>query len=315
VELFDQEQYLGRRFDPIMGAFGVAGTWNMTKENFGLNVKKPEFYDAMQFVKKMVDAKVIDPDWPSLKKDDFRAAWKQGKFGIMREQFAALAAAANYAPFDKNFPNGEWAVIPPPKGPKGKSSVGIYDTNYRIYAVSTKAAKAGKKEAIARLLDYMATDEGYKLIGWGVEGVNYSIDKDGNITDQGVPNDTKFSSPKGQTVTQLRNMVFYNSDMELISRYPYFKTINGRTMGPLLYLKTMQNMPWTNVTGAGTIKPHPNNADLKRYINQGVQEFVLGKQPLTKENWQAFIVQMDKLGAAEWEKAARQQMEEAGYLQ
>jgi len=69
------------------------------------------------------------------------------------------------------------------------------------------------------------------------------------------------------------------------------------------------------VTGAGTIKPHPNNADLKRYINQGVQEFVLGKQPLTKENWQAFIVQMDKLGAAEWEKAARQQMEEAGYLQ
>ncbi|HPV59779.1 MAG TPA: extracellular solute-binding protein, partial [Rectinema sp.] len=141
VELFDQEQYLGRRFDPIMGAFGVAGTWNMTKENFGLNVKKPEFYDAMQFVKKMVDAKVIDPDWPSLKKDDFRAAWKQGKFGIMREQFAALAAAANYAPFDKNFPNGEWAVIPPPKGPKGKSSVGIYDTNYRIYAVSTKAAK------------------------------------------------------------------------------------------------------------------------------------------------------------------------------
>ncbi|HOR92024.1 MAG: extracellular solute-binding protein [Spirochaetota bacterium] len=315
VEYFDQEQYLGRRFDPIMGAFGVAGTWNMTKDNFGLNVKKPEFYDALQFVNKMVDAKVIDPDWPSLKKDDFRAAWKQGKFGIMREQFAALAAAANYAPFDKNFPNGEWAVIPPPKGPKGKSSVGIYDTNFRIYAVSAKAAKAGKKEAIARLLDYMATDEGYKLIGWGVEGVNYSIDKDGNITDKGVPNDTKFSSPKGQTVTQLRNMVFYNSEMELISRYPYFKTSNGRTMGPLLYLKTMQSMPWTNVTGAGTIRPHPNNADLKRYMNQGVQEFVLGKQALTKENWQAFIVQMDKLGAAEWERAARQQMEEAGYLQ
>jgi len=94
----------------------------------------------------MVDARVIDPDWPSLKKDDFRAAWKQGKFGIMREQFAALAAAANYAPFDKNFPNGEWAPLPPPKGPTGKSSVGIYDTNYRIYAVSTKAAKAGKKK-------------------------------------------------------------------------------------------------------------------------------------------------------------------------
>ncbi|MEN6500634.1 MAG: ABC transporter substrate-binding protein [Rectinema sp.] len=315
VEYFDQEMYLGRRFDPIMGAFGVAGTWNMTKHDFGLNVKKPEYYEALQFVKKMIDAKVIDPDWPSLKKDDFRAAWKQGKFGIMREQFAALAAAANYAPFDKNFPNGEWAALPPPKGPSGKSSVGVYDMNYRIYAVSTKAAKAGKKEAIARLLDYMATDEGYKLIGWGIEGVNYSIDANGNISDKGVPEDTKFSSPKGQTVTQLRNMVFYNSEMELISRYPYFKTANGRTMGPLLYLKTFQSFPWTNVTGSGTIKPHPNNADLKRYINQGVQEFVLGKRPLTKENFAAFVAQMDKLGAAEWEKTARREMEEAGYLQ
>jgi len=50
VEYFDQEQYMGRRFDPIMGAFGVAGTWHMTKQNFGLNVKKTEYYDAMQFV-------------------------------------------------------------------------------------------------------------------------------------------------------------------------------------------------------------------------------------------------------------------------
>jgi len=315
VELFDQEQYLGRRFEPIMGAFGVAGTWNMTKTDFGLNVKKPEYYEALQFVKKLVDTKVIDPDWPSLKKDDFRAAWKQGKFGVMREQFAALAAAANYAPFDKNFPNGEWVALPPPKGSKGKSATGVSDANYRIYAVSTRAQKAGKKEAIATLMDWMASDEGYRLLGWGVEGVNYSVDATGNITDKGVPDDTKFSSPKGQTVTQLRNMVFYNSDLELNARYPYFTTANGRKQGPLLYLKTFQGYPWVNVTGMGTIMPPASNAaDLKRYINQGVQEFVLGKKPLTKENYDAFIAQMDKLGAAEWEKAAKSQMQENGYL-
>jgi putative aldouronate transport system substrate-binding protein len=315
VEFFDQEQYLGRRFEPLMGAFGVAGTWNMTKANFGLNVKKPEFYDALAFVKKMVDNKVIDPDWASLKKDDFRAAWKQGKFGVMREQFAALAAQANYAPFDKNFPAGEWAALPPPKGPKGLAATGVMDANYRIYAVSARAAKtAGKKEAIAKFMDWMASDEGYRLIGWGVEGVNYTVDKNGDITDQGVPADTKFSSPKGQTVTQLRNMVFYNSALELNARYPYFTSANGRKIGPMPYLKLFQSYPWINVTGAGTIKPSPNNADLKRYINQGVQEFVLGKQPLTKENYAAFLAQMDKLGAADWEKAARAQMEEGGYL-
>jgi putative aldouronate transport system substrate-binding protein len=189
------------------------------------------------------------------------------------------------------------------------------DANYRIYAVSARAAKtAGKKEAIAKFMDWMASDEGYRLIGWGVEGVNYTVDKNGDITDQGVPADTKFSSPKGQTVTQLRNMVFYNSALELNARYPYFTSANGRKIGPMPYLKLFQSYPWINVTGAGTIKPSPNNADLKRYINQGVQEFVLGKQPLTKENYAAFLAQMDKLGAADWEKAARAQMEEGGYL-
>ena len=110
------------------------------------------------------------------------------------------------------------------------------------------------------------------------------------------------------------NMVFYNSPLELSARYPYFKTANGRKMGPMLYLKTFQGYPWVSVNGAGTIAPSPNNADLKRYIDQGVQEFVLRKNPLTKDGYAAFIAQMDKLGAAAWEKAAKAQMDEAGYL-
>jgi putative aldouronate transport system substrate-binding protein len=314
VENFDQEQFMGRRFDPIFAAFGVAGTWNMTTDNFGLNVKKPAYFEALQFVKKMADNKVLDPDWPSLKKDDFRAAWKQGKFGIMREQNAALAAMANYAPFDKNFPEGEWVPLPPPKGPKGLSATGINDSNYRIYAVSAKAAKAGKKAAIARLLEWMSSDEGYKLLGWGQQGINYNLDEDGNITEKGVPADTKFSAPKGQLVTQLRNMVFYNSDYELIARYPYYKTANGRKLGPLSYLKPFQSNPWVDVTGAGSINPASNSADLLRYMNQGVQEYVLGRRPLTKENYAEFVAGMDKLGASQWEKDAKALMAQGNYL-
>lgn len=81
-----------------------------------------------------------------------------------------------------------------------------------------------------------------------------------------------------------------------------------------MYLKTFQSYPWINVTGMGTILPPANGADLKRYMNQGVQEFALGKKPLTKDNWDAFIAQMDKLGAADWEKAAKAQMQDNGYL-
>lgn len=311
IEINNFEEGLGRRFDPIFGAFGVAGTWNMTKANAGLNIHKPEYYDALAYVKRMVDEKVIDPNWVSYKKDDFRAAWKQGRFGIMREQNAAYAAESNYAPFDKNFPNGEWVVIDPPKG---KQSVGVYTQGYRIYAVSAKAAKAGKGPAIAKLLEWMASDEGYYLLGWGKEGVNFVFDANGVPTVKGLPDESKgFSKPEIQPLTQLRNLVFYNGDIELKSRYPTYKTAtSGKTMSALTVLRDMQKRPWTPAIGADTL-PAPS-ADLKRFYEQGVVEFVIGARPLTKENWASWLSEFDRLGGAEWEKAGVSQAAAAGYL-
>ena len=58
---------------------GRPGVWNLTDTaSFGLNVRNPNYMKAVAFIKSMVDAKVIDPDWPTLKKDEFRARWKQG---------------------------------------------------------------------------------------------------------------------------------------------------------------------------------------------------------------------------------------------
>jgi putative aldouronate transport system substrate-binding protein len=52
---------LGTRFDWIFGAYGAAGVWNLDNTSFGLNVRNPSYMKGIQFVKQMVDAKVIDP--------------------------------------------------------------------------------------------------------------------------------------------------------------------------------------------------------------------------------------------------------------
>ena len=107
---------LGPRFDFIYGAYGVAGTWNLSsKDNFGLNVRNPNYMKATEFIKTLNDEGVIDPDWPTLKKDEFRAHWKQGKCGIMQENFAALSTKSNYADFDANFPDGQWVAMRSPE--------------------------------------------------------------------------------------------------------------------------------------------------------------------------------------------------------
>ncbi|MCL2805205.1 MAG: extracellular solute-binding protein [Treponema sp.] len=318
IEINNFEAGLGRRFDPFFGAFGVAGTWNLDKDNPGLNVRKPEYFDALSFVKRMVDEKIIDPDWLSLGKDDFRASWKQGKFGIMREQHAAYAAEANYAPFDRNFPNGEWIVIDPPKGPNGHQSVGVYVQAYRIYAISTRAMRQGKGPAIARLLEWMSseenTDSGYYLLGWGVEGENYVKDANGVPTIHGIPDATKgFTRPEMQPFTQLRNMVFYNSAVELMARFPTYQAPrSGRTMSALTTLREMQSKPWTPNIG-GDALPEPN-ADLKRFYEQGVIEFLTGRRPLNRATWNAWLADFDRLGGEAWEQAGVKFAEENGYL-
>lgn len=302
LEINTYEEGLGRRFDPLFGAFGVAGTWNLTEEGFGLNVRKPGYYDAMAYVKRMVDAGVIDPNWLSYRKDDFRAAWKQGKFGIMREQNGALAMESNYKPFDTNFPNGEWMVINPPTGPNGDASVGVYMNTYRIYAVSARAEKEGKMDAIARLFEWMSSDEGYYLLGWGQEGVNYTFNKEGIPSADGLPNPQyAYTQPQGRPVIQLANLVYMYGDSELKATFPTYTTANGRTMSALDVLRDMQTKAWTDNTGADTM-PLPND-DLKRFYEQGVAEFMTGRRTLTQQNWSAFVSDFDRLGGKAWEEA------------
>jgi len=314
IEINNFEAGLGRRLDPFFGAFGVAGTWDLATESAGLNVRKPAYYDALVYLKRMVDERVIDPNWLSYGKDDFRAAWKQGRFGIMREQNAAFAAESNYAPFDRNFPEGEWIVIDPPLGPNGHQSVGVYVQAYRIYSISTKAMRDGKGPAIARLLEWMSSEEGYYLLGWGDEGVNYLFDENGVPVTQGLPNPALgFTQPEMQVNTQLRNMVYYNSHIELLARYPsYLAPTSRKPMSSYTVLRDMQARPWTPNIGADAL-PAPN-ADLQRFYEQGVVEFLTGRRQLTRAAWTSWVAEFDRLGGLEWERAGIQFARDNGYL-
>jgi putative aldouronate transport system substrate-binding protein len=312
MELTPHEGGLGRRLDPIFGAFGVPGTWNLSYENPGLNIRDPAFFDALGFVRQMVEERVIDPEWTALRRDDFRARWKQGRFGIMREQNAAFAAQHNYRPFDELFPEGRWIVIDPPIGPHGHSSVGVYTPSYRIYAVSTRAMVDGKGPYIARLLEWMT--ENYFLLGWGVEGDNFVFDENGIPTVEGIPNPERgFDRPAMQRYTQLRNKVFYNSDIELAARFPTWTTIAGREMSALWTLREMQERPWMLNTGADAL-PLPG-ADVERLYNQRIVEFVTGTRQLTRENWNAFLDEFDRIGGETWETAAIALARESGFIQ
>ncbi|MDR0997884.1 MAG: ABC transporter substrate-binding protein, partial [Treponema sp.] len=243
-----------------------------------------------------------------------RAAWKQGRFGIMREQWNAYASVSNYLPFDQNFPQGEWIVIDPPKGPEGDLSVGACSQPYLIHSVSTKAMQAGKAPAIAKLLEWMSSDEGYYLLTYGEEGVNYKLDKDGLPTQEGLPDPAKgFTSPGTIPFLQLSSVVSYGSLEGLKVVSPDYITGNSKKpMRPFTVLNDMLKRPWTFTSGADTL-PLPDG-DLKRFYEQGVTEFITGNRTLNPVNWAAWLAEFDRLGGAAWEKAGVAEARASGFL-
>lgn len=306
---------LGTRFDWIYGAYGVAGVWNLASaDTLALNVRDPNFMKATQYIKTLNDEKVIDPDWPILKKDEFRARWKQGKCGMMHENFAALANKSNYKDFDENFPDGIWAAMDAPTGPDGKSSMGITLKTARIYAISQKAIDAGKGPAIARLLEWMASEEGYYLLGFGVKDVNYKLDDKGYITTEGLDAAAAWTSKEAQPLTQLANMVYIFTDVEMQARYVAYKTKKGRDMDPKVYYAEFQKRPFTESTGAGIINPPANGADFVRFYNENIVQFVLGQKKLDDASWAEYIAGLDGLGAKELEASAKASLISAGFL-
>ncbi|MCL2600008.1 MAG: ABC transporter substrate-binding protein [Treponema sp.] len=314
IEHTPHEGGLGRRFDPIFGAFGVPGTWDLTYENQGLNIRNPAYFEALSFVRQMVEEGLIIPGWESFRRDCFRQEWRAGRFGIMREQNAAFAAQHNYRDFDLRFPEGRWIVIDPPIGPHGHQSVGVHTPSFRIYAVSARALINGKGQYIARLLEWMT--ENYFLLGWGTEGDNFVFDDDGIPTVVGIPDPSRgFDEATMQRYTQLRNKVFYNNDVELTARFPVWTTQAGRQMSALWTLREMQDRPWTPNAGADAL-PLPN-ADVERFYNQGIVEFALGIRQLTWDAWQSWLAEFDsdRVGGAGWENEAMAAARDAGFIQ
>lgn len=307
---------VGNRFNFIMGAYGVPDLWGFANpDKFALNVRDPNYPKALAAFKQFVDAKVIDPDWATINRDEFRIRWPQGRYGIMWEDFAALANQPNYVKFDANFPDGVWAPLPALKGPDGKAYYNAFGSIGSVFAMSKKAADAGKGPAIAKLLEWMASPEGYYLLGFGVDGVNYKLDKDGVVTTDGLP-DAKlaWNAEATQNLTQMRNqLIFVNEPKEVQARYVDFKSKNGRTISPMSFYQFFSTQPWVDSKPGQLITFPSNRADLKRFYDENILGFVLGTKPLNDQAWADFLKGLDGLGAAKWEADAKKTLQDAGY--
>lgn len=160
----------------------------------------------------------------------------------------------------------------------------------------------------------MDSDEGYFLLGFGVEGENYVKDANGYVVTTDIPAEKAWTSKEMQPLTQLANMVYIFTDVEMEARYVAYKTKNGYDMDPKAYYAEFLTKPFTEATGASIINPPSNAADFIRFYSENIVQFVLGQKPLDADSWAEYITGLDSLGAKDLEAAAKESLLAAGFI-
>ncbi|WP_157205954.1 extracellular solute-binding protein [Calidithermus timidus] len=297
---------LGNHFQWVYGAYGVAGTWNYNPKAFAANVREANFRKATEYVRRLVEAKVIDPDWVTMRRADLRTRWQQGRYGMFFESVGGLQAGLQN--FHANNPNAELLLLPPPKGPEGKSSMGTYSSAGWLYAVSKRAMDAGKGSAIARFLEWAHSGEGYFLLGWGRYKTDYTLPNNVPTVNTQIPISVRGS------YTQMRWLAFNGNPLEMRGRYPEISVGGRKYVMYQLMAQAQRQGNWIDRTGDLIVKAASNQADLERYVSENLVQFALGQRPINDSSWNQFLSGLRNIRFEQYEAAAEKALRESGYL-
>ena len=293
----------------------MAGVWNLNDSaSFGLNVRNPNYMKGIAVRQEMVDAKVHRPRLADaqeggvprpLEAGQVRHDARELRRPVHRGQLHGLRQELPQRPV------GRPAAAHRTRWQERQRRGGRKDA--RIYAISKKAMDAGKGPAIAKLLEWMASD-GYMLLGFGQEGVNYKLDKDGNITTEGIDPKLAWTAKEKQPLTQLRNMVYVNKPIELKARYPSYKTAERSHPGPAGLPERLRQAALPGVDGRGHRQPADQRRRLRALLQREHRQVRARAAETGRRGLGDYVAGLDKLGAKDLEAAAKKTLTQAGFL-
>ena len=143
------------------------------------NIIHPKMKEALAFWKTMVDEKLIDSEFLTLKGANWKQKIVSNRTGAFihqaKEDWTKNLIEANP---DRNDPNAKFVAIPTPRAPGVTGPVGNTEQPTAGVFVVTKYAK--DPAAVVRLFDFMASEEGMALTHLGVPELQHKKNADGS---------------------------------------------------------------------------------------------------------------------------------------
>jgi len=289
-------------WNPILGAFGVGELdWIIQDGKLVYSPVSPAYQDALKWINDFIKTGAVDPDIMLMNTyDQIREKVYRNQIGMMYMTWAEFVKA----PYDKILaemtPDAQWIQINPPVGPNGDS----YDSCYSIpgylqqgRVLSADLADNPKKLAkVLEYLDYIVYGEGLNIVCYGLPGIHWNYDANGNVVTTDRISEVSYS-------WQHQNMERMEKDYMAIK----FPLISKE-------IAFAANLPRIDAyNNFVEIPAARNQSDLIRYVDEETVRFMYGRRPLSEFN--DFVSTLYKTyGLAEYETIATENLKEAGIL-
>jgi len=164
--------------DPLYMAFDSGAGWRKMEDGTLMNADiTPGKKQALEWLRKLYQEGGLDKDFAVLKNTQVWEKLEGGKAGILLG-----GQTSDYARYVENLakvdPKANLIMIQPPAGPTGKFGYSETSGFFGQWVVPAKTDPE-KVKKIIQLLDWQASDEGYDMKRFGVEGVHYTKNADG----------------------------------------------------------------------------------------------------------------------------------------
>jgi putative aldouronate transport system substrate-binding protein len=73
-------------------------------------------------------------------------------------------------------------------------------------------------------------------------------------------------------------------------------------------------MSWADGTTEGAIRPAANQADIDRYIQEGLVQFATGQKSLNSSSWNTYVQGLSGLGVSDWEASALKNLQDKSLI-
>lgn len=165
-------------FEQMSIYFGAANKWELENGILTPNYLQDEYMDTLEFFKYLYDNEILDPDFAVRSSEDVKSGFIDGKYGVIFTD--GSTAAEIEEELEKNDEKVDDIVCTAVSLSKDRSGYMLPNEGYSGIIMFPKKAVETEEELkrILSFFDKLNSEEGYKLLNYGIEGKDYNIKND-----------------------------------------------------------------------------------------------------------------------------------------